>query len=601
MKRKRISFFLLLSVLLLAGCHQDIDERIAQLKDDVADLEAQVNRINENTATLAGLVSALEKNDHITSIRPWSLLDRNGYLISFSSGTTLRLYNGTNGISPIIGVRYNEDYDAYYWTVQWGPGGNAVWMTDASGRRVRATSWVPQLKIEDGIWWYSFDGTYWNKTGWGAAQGEQGSSFFSSIDTSDPYYVIFTLADNTQFQIPTQQAFDELSAQCDEVNRSFQTYTDLIQNTDGSIFVKSVVAFEENGVSGARITLESGKVLTIRNGLNNRDSVLLSARTYTDGKSYWVFRNRSSDEYQWLHYQGQMVCLTQESVTPYLGIIDSVGQFYFTVAYGDGPAEMMRDADGNPVAATGQVVPDFFTAADLSDPSCVVLTLADGTEVRLLRTRSYTPTVTTSLRSDYVEAGTSYTFQLLLFVKDTLQQSAPCTSLEDYQEASGVQFEAIAVDDGYVDDIVLVSMASDATYAASRGIVAYDMILDVRFTTGPASQWNTSMKSRYAVFLSWQNKSIMKVVEFNRAILATGITLSAETLEMTVGGSATLKATVTPSNTTDQTSWRSSNTAIATVSSSGEVKAVAPGSCTITATAGRRSAACNVTVKAATP
>ncbi|MBR1539479.1 MAG: hypothetical protein IJ636_08250, partial [Bacteroidales bacterium] len=478
MKRNRISFILLLSALLLAGCHQDIDERIAQLKTDVAGLEAQVSRINENISTLSGIISALEKNDHITSIHPWSLLDRNGYQISFSSGTTLRLYNGTNGISPIVGVRYNEDYDAYYWTVQWGPGGNAVWMTDASGRRVRATSWVPQLKIEDGIWWYSFDGTYWNKTGWGAAQGEQGSSFFSSVDTSDPYYVIFTLADNTRFQVPTQQAFDELSAQCDEINRSFQTYTNIMNNTDGSIFVKSVIAFEENGVSGARITLESGRVLTIRNGLNNRDSVLLSARTYTDGKSYWVYRNRSTDEYQWLRYQGQMVCVTQEGVTPYLGIIDSVGQFYFTVAYGDGPAEMMRDAYGNPVAATGQVVPDFFTAADLSDPSCVVLTLADGTIVRLQRTRRYTPTVTTSLRSDYVEAGSSYTFQLLLFVQDTLQQSAPCISFEDYQEASGVRFEAIAVDDGYVDDIVLISMTSDTTYTASRGIVAYDMILD---------------------------------------------------------------------------------------------------------------------------
>lgn len=601
MKRKYLSFILLLSALLSGGCHQDIDDRIEQLKSDVAALETQVASLNENTAALSGLVSALEKNDHITSIRPWSLLDMTGYLISFSSGTTLRLRNGTDGVSPIVGVRYNESYDAYYWTIQWGPDGNAVWMTDGAGRRVRATSWVPQLKIEEGLWWYSFDGTYWNKTGWGAAQGQTGSSFFSSIDTSDPYYVTFTLADNTRFQLPTQQAVDELGAQCDELNKSFWTYTDLIRNTDSSIFVKSVVAFEENGISGSRITLENGRVLTIRNGLDKRDSVLLSARAYTDGKSYWVFRSRSEEEYQWLRYQGQMVCLTQESVTPHIGIIDSLGQLYFTVAYGEGPSEMMRDSEGNAVAATGHVVPDFFTAADLSNPSFVVLTLADGTEIRLPRTRIYTPTMTPSLRSEYVEAGTSYNYQLLLFVRDTLQQSTPCATFEEYQEASGVHIEAIAVDDGYVDDVVLVSMNSDATHAATGGFVTYDMIYDVQFTTAPTSQWNTGLSSRYAIFLSWQNKTIMKVVEFSRAVLATGITLSAETLELTVGGSAALRATVTPGNTTDKTSWRTSNAGVATVSDSGEVKAVAPGTCTITAAAGRQSATCTVTVTPATP
>lgn len=597
---KRIIFpFILLSALLLGGCHEDIDQRIEQLKHDVTDLEAQVGTLNENTASLASLVSALEKNDHITDITPYSLLSLSGYMISFSSGTTLRLRNGTDGVSPIVGVRYNEDYDAYYWTIQLGPDGTPVWMTDNSGRRVRATSWVPQLKIEEGLWWYSFDGTYWNKTNWAAAQGQTGTSFFSSIDTSDPYYVTFVLADGTRFQIPTQHAVDELSQQCEAVNDSFKTYIELMQNTDSSIFVKSVAAFEENGISGARITLESGKVLTIRNGLDNRDSVLLSVKNYTDGKAYWVFRNRSDEEYRWLMYNGQMICVTQDSVTPYIGIVDSLGQLYFTVAYGDGPAEKMRDAEGNAVVATGHVVPDFFTAADISDASVVVLTLADGTQVRLPKARIYTPAISFSLRSDFVEPATNYTYHLLLFVKDTLQQTKACTTLQEYQAASGTKIEAVALDDGHVDEVKLVSMSVDSTDTRKLGYVAYDMIFDVQFTTGPLNQWNTDLVSRYVIFLSWQTKSIMKVVEFTRAIKATDIQLSQSALELTVGGSAALTATVTPSYTTDKTTWRTSDGKVATVSDTGVVTAVAPGTCTITATAGRRNATCTVTVKPA--
>ena len=595
MKRIHILFILLISALLAGACHKEIDERIAQLKDDISALEAKVNTLNENVNTLSGLVSALEKNDHITSIQPWSLLSMSGYLISFSSGTTLRLRNGTDGVPPIVGVRYNEDYDAYYWTIQLGPEGSTVWMTDNTGRRVRATNWVPQLKIEDGVWWYSFDGTNWNKTYWGAAQGESGSPFFSSIDTSNPYFVTFTLADNSRFQLPTQEAFDELTGQCEEINNLFMTYTALVSQIDSSIFVKSVAEFEEDGVTGARITFEDGKVLSIRNGFDSRDSVLLSAKAYTDGKYYWVFRNRSDEEYQWLRYKGEMICVTMENITPYIGITDSLGQLYFTVAYGTGPAEMMRDSKGNPVAATGKLVPDFFSGADLSDPAVVVLTLADGTRIRIPRTRLYTPSVNTTRRSSYVEAETQYTYQLLAFVYDTLQQKTPCEDFAEYQSISGVHIDAIAVDDGYVDNIELTSMIT----TKGKDYVAYSFVFDVQFTTGPLNQWNTDYPSRYAIFLTWGNKSIMKVVEFTRAILATDITLSAKTLELTVGGSATLTATVTPSNTTDNVTWKTSDAKVATVSDKGVVKALAAGTCTITASAGQRATTCTVTVKPA--
>lgn len=597
MKRIFILFSILVPALLLGGCTKEIDERISQLKEDLYVLEQAVSSVNESTAKLAELVNALEKNEHIKSIQEWTLGNWSGYQITFTSGTVLTLRNGVDGVSPILGVRYNEENEGYYWTIQMGPDGSPTWMTNSYGLKVRATGQVPQLKIEDGLWWYSFDGNSWIKTNWASPQGEPGSAMFTSIDTSDPYYVTFSLANGYRFQIPTQRAVEELNEQCETLNKTMKEYADIVAGYDSSVFVKSVVEFEEGGVSGCRITMETGEVFTIRNGYDNRDSVLLSAKAYTDGKYYWVYRSRSTDEYQWLRYNGEMICVTLGDITPYIGIVDSLGQLYFTVAIGTGQAELMRDADGNPVKATGRIVEDFFTGADLSDLSTVVLTLSDGTKVSLPRTREHMPSATLSLRTDYVEAETSYTFQALLFLVDTLPGTTVLPDYASYAKEAGLSVEAVAIDDGYAGTVTAVNFSSQPI----TGGVRYESILDIPFTTGDLSVWNTSIKSRIAVFISWQNNTIMKVVEFRRAILATSITIPAS-LEVEVGKTATLTASWLPTDTTDtDINWSSSDTAVATVTADGKVTGVAVGTCTITARMGRVSATCAVTVKAATP
>ena len=84
------------------------------------------------------------------------------------------------------------------------------------------------------------------------------------------------------------------------------------------------------------------------------------------------------------------------------------------------------------------------------------------------------------------------------------------------------------------------------------------------------------------------------------SVPATGITLSKTSLSLTNGNTATLTATVTPSNSTDSVVWTSNNTSVATVSN-GVVTAVGNGSATITATAGSKSATCSVTVTSDEP
>ena len=87
-------------------------------------------------------------------------------------------------------------------------------------------------------------------------------------------------------------------------------------------------------------------------------------------------------------------------------------------------------------------------------------------------------------------------------------------------------------------------------------------------------------------------------LETEMTVKVTSVTLSSTELSMTVGDSHTLTATVSPFNATDKTvSWQSSNSSVASVTSSGVVKGVGAGSATITATAGGKSATCVVTVK----
>ena len=74
------------------------------------------------------------------------------------------------------------------------------------------------------------------------------------------------------------------------------------------------------------------------------------------------------------------------------------------------------------------------------------------------------------------------------------------------------------------------------------------------------------------------------------------IELSTNQVSLEVGGSFELKADLTPATALDTVVWSSDNKAVATVDQNGNIKAVAPGKATITATAGDQSAKCEVTV-----
>jgi len=87
-------------------------------------------------------------------------------------------------------------------------------------------------------------------------------------------------------------------------------------------------------------------------------------------------------------------------------------------------------------------------------------------------------------------------------------------------------------------------------------------------------------------------------------ILVTGVTLDQKSLDMVVGSTRQLTATVAPNDATNQSlSWSSSNESVATVDGSGLITAVATGTATITVTTadGAKTDACAVTVNPPAP
>ena len=79
-----------------------------------------------------------------------------------------------------------------------------------------------------------------------------------------------------------------------------------------------------------------------------------------------------------------------------------------------------------------------------------------------------------------------------------------------------------------------------------------------------------------------------------------GVTLDQSEASVVENETVTLKATISPANATIQTvTWSSSNEDVATVDASGKVTGVSEGSATITASAGGKSASCEVKVTAA--
>lgn len=200
---KPIGAMLLSLAVLLAGCQKYDDSKITGRVDDlenrVTELEKLVNEITSNLGSIVTAIDALENQDRIVGIN--KLPGDQGWEIVFANSGTITIYNGANGKdgdSPVIGVEKDTD-GKYYWTL------DGEFLLDESGQKVPATAQygVPQIKIEDGKFWFSVDGEKWTECGDVASEGI--GTIKGVEDKGDS--VVFTLYDNSTITIPKVQSF----------------------------------------------------------------------------------------------------------------------------------------------------------------------------------------------------------------------------------------------------------------------------------------------------------------------------------------------------------------------------------------------------------
>lgn len=114
---------------------------------------------------------------------------------------------------------------------------------------------------------------------------------------------------------------------------------------------------------------------------------------------------------------------------------------------------------------------------------------------------------------------------------------------------------------------------------------------------------NASYRTNNTYNASIMSAPVRPICTFKPDVKVTSITLSSNSLDLTEGEKATLTVTVLPNNATNKNvTWSSSNSSVASVSSTGVVTAIAEGSATITIKANDGSnteATCQISVQAA--
>ena len=299
---------------------------------------------------------------------------------------------GEAGETPVIGVAKDTD-GVYYWTLNGGwlvdEAGNKIPTTGKDGAQGETGATgpqgpqgeqgetgatgpqgpqgvqgeagkdgvTPQLKIEDGRWLVSYDsGQRWvdvgqatgdqgpqgatGATGPQGPQGEQGiqgeagkdgDSFFQSVATDNPDYVVITLIDGQQFKIPTWSAFESLKEQCEQMNTNIQALQTVVAALQNNDYVTSVTSIYD-GVAeiGYIINFSKGGKATIYHG-----------RDGEKGDTGAVGPQGPQGE------QGEK---GEAGATPVIGVAKDTDGLYYWTLNGD----WLVDESGNKIPTTGK-------------------------------------------------------------------------------------------------------------------------------------------------------------------------------------------------------------------------------------------------------
>lgn len=278
--KKLLTLFAAIAMLFVASCGGDdyddtaLRNELTDLANRVAKLEQLCQQMNTNISSLQTIVNALQQNDFITAVVPVTQGGKViGYTITFSRSGAITIYHGNDGAdgkdgsTPQISVKQDSD-GIYYWTL------NGEWLLDADGNKIQAEGKdgadgsngtngtdgiTPQLKIEEGYWYISYDnGSSWTQLGKAVGEdgadgsdgidgsdGQDGDSIFSKV-TQDDEFVYFYLSDGTMITLPKH---DKENIQFEDLNVKSICCRNWDTNGDGELSYAEAAAVTDLGTT----------------------------------------------------------------------------------------------------------------------------------------------------------------------------------------------------------------------------------------------------------------------------------------------------------------------------------------------------------------
>jgi len=220
---------------MLPSCDTKDDElweRVDELFGRVEKLENACEQMNTDIHSIQSVLSAIQNNYSITSVKP--LENEEGYQISFSNGSEITIHHGKDGENgsdgkdgdtPTISIK-DMGNGRYAWLV------NGEILCDAQGSPIPvngqdgkdgedgedgkdgyngSSAPTPMVKTGSELISSGFDGS-WDREAvyisvnrgisWTKISAGNGSSIFSSVDTSKAGVITFTLNNGIKFTVP---------------------------------------------------------------------------------------------------------------------------------------------------------------------------------------------------------------------------------------------------------------------------------------------------------------------------------------------------------------------------------------------------------------
>ena len=216
----KIAAVILAAGLLASGCGKFVRDELITMQNEIDLLYGKVDEMNKGLETLKSIVTAMGDNGYIVGVEEGVDDDgRQYYKLKFRTvkpdadwrgfevtddAYSIVLYTGVDGkdgvdaLPYVVSVKQDEEDGRWYWySTQ-----DADWLRSESGDRFLVDGKTPQLKVEEGYWFLSWDGgNTWEDTGW-KAKGEDAYEVFTKAEVFDDRVELTLASDGSVIVLP---------------------------------------------------------------------------------------------------------------------------------------------------------------------------------------------------------------------------------------------------------------------------------------------------------------------------------------------------------------------------------------------------------------